>query len=249
MFFPDRDKIFSGTPSNDGHWQSRFRFDEAVAQVFDDMALRSIPLYRESLDAIADWVAHFAVPGSTVFDLGCSTGSATVAAMSRVKAGHCSFVAVDTSTEMLQRAASKLAHVFPEHRATLLCEDATATDLSEASVVILNYTLQFVPVSARPVFLKRIYDALPKGGLLFLSDKLALPGDITGSLMTERYHRFKEEQGYSRLEIERKRAALEAVLVPFSLQEELDALADVGFAEREILLKWNQFASIVAVKS
>lgn len=249
MFFPKRDKVFQDGPLAEGHWQTRFRFDESVASVFDDMALRSIPLYRESLDAIAHWTRKCARPGSTVFDLGCSTGSSLVAAMSRLEPGYCSFVGIDTSPEMLQRARTKVATLFPQHTVTFLCEDLGDLDFLSAGVVILNYTLQFVPKTERLALLRRIYECLPLGGLLFISDKLALKGAETASFMTSLYHSFKEEQGYSRLEIERKRAALEEVLVPLTLTEELELIGHAGFSDCEVVLKWNQFASFAAVKS
>ena len=249
MFFPQRDKVFQDGPLTEGHWQTRFRFDESVAAVFDDMALRSIPLYRESLDAISHWARKCVRPGSTVFDLGCSTGSSLVAAMSRLEPGFCSFVGIDTSPEMLQRARTKVAVLFPRHRATFLCEDLALIDFPNAGAVILNYTLQFVPKDDRLALLTRVYESLPPGGLLFISDKLALKGAETAPFMTGLYHSFKEEQGYSRLEIERKRAALEEVLVPFTLTEEIKSISDAGFSDCEVVLKWNQFASFAAVKS
>ena len=242
-FFPERDQIFAA-----GHWQERFRFDAAVAAVFDDMALRSIPLYREALEATSQWVRRLVPPGRVVYDLGCSTGSGLVACMASVEPDRYRFVGVDSSQSMIERAQLKLESLFPNHSWRLECGDLATASLDDAGAVLLGYVLQFVPVEQRPSLIRRIYDALPPGGLLFASDKLRLAGPTSGPLMTGLYHDFKEAQGYSRLEIERKRRALEEVLVPLTLDDELALLRDAGFADVEVVLKWNQFISIAAVK-
>lgn len=242
-FFSQRDDLFA-----QGHWQERFRFDAAVAAVFDDMALRSIPLYRESLEAMGQWVRRQVQPGGVVYDLGCSTASGLVACMAAVEPSHCRFVGVDNSASMIERASLKLESLFPTHTWSLQCCDLQACELDQAQAVLLSYVLQFVPTRERTALLRRAYDALPSGGMVFLSDKLRLEGAVSGSVMTDLYHEFKEVQGYSKLEIERKRRALEEVLVPLSLEEELALLEQAGFSEIEIVLKWNQFVSLVAIK-
>jgi tRNA (cmo5U34)-methyltransferase len=242
-FFSQRDELFA-----QGHWQERFRFDASVAAVFDDMALRSIPLYRESLDAMGQWVRRQVRSHQVVYDLGCSTGSGLVACMAAVEPDFCRFVGVDTAPSMIERAQLKLESLYPNHSWSLLCADLLACDLAQAGGVVLSYALQFVPVAERAPLLERIYQALAPGGVLFVSDKLRLEGATTAPFMTELYHTFKQVQGYSRLEIERKRRALEEVLVPLSLAEELALLRGAGFADIEIVLKWNQFVSLVAIK-
>ena len=52
-----------------------FRFDEKTAAVFDDMVGRSVPFYAEIQRMIAEIAGDFAIPGTTLFDLGCSTAT------------------------------------------------------------------------------------------------------------------------------------------------------------------------------
>ena len=47
-----------------------FEFNEAVVEVFDDMVSRSVPLYREVIDALLYWVALHCPKGARIYDLG-----------------------------------------------------------------------------------------------------------------------------------------------------------------------------------
>src|SRR4026209_1988415 len=52
-----------------------FNFGETVASVFDDMLDRSVPFYQEIQRMIGEMAADFAVAGTNIYDLGCSTGN------------------------------------------------------------------------------------------------------------------------------------------------------------------------------
>lgn len=237
------DKIFAGP-----HYPKPFSFNQEVAAVFDDMVQRSIPLYCDVTRYAAELGRHFYQPGTAIIDIGCSTGTTThhVGWQLEVPA-H--FVAIDKSEAMIERASHKLAD-FPErHKLDLWCADIMASSLPSASVVIINYTLQFLPIADRRLLLRRIFEALRPGGILLISEKVRNAAPQLQELTTSIYERFKEQQGYSRTEIERKKEALDQVLIPFTEDEHRKHLSAVGFEAVESLMKWNNFVTLVALKA
>ena len=79
---------------------SDFKFDGRTASVFDDMLGRSVPFYDEIQRMTCELAADFAVPGTSLYDLGCSTGT-TLAALEPYVDPSVRFVGVDSSPEML----------------------------------------------------------------------------------------------------------------------------------------------------
>ncbi len=241
-----RDEIFAAPG-----FPKPFAFNDEVAQVFDDMAQRSIPLYRDVTRSVADWTLRYYQPGSAVYDIGCSTGT-TLELIARTldAAGHqrAQLVGLDTSAPMLERAAAKLKPWADRHRISLSCVDAGRARFDDGSVVVINYTLQFIPVAHRRDLLRQVYSGLRPGGLLYLSDKVRSASPEFQASNTLFYERFKEDQGYSRTEIERKKEALDQVLVPLTFEEQIALVRSAGFDFCEPVLKWNNFLSLVALK-
>ncbi len=236
------DNIFAGQ-----HYPKPFAFNHEVAEVFDDMVQRSIPLYQDVTRFTADWVLHFYQQGTSIIDIGCSTGTTTHQIAHRL-AAPAQFLAIDSSEAMIARAEEKLADLPGRHRLELLCIDVMAVALPKASAVVINYTLQFLPVSQRTTLLQRIWDSLVPGGILLISEKVRLNSPSFQELGTKLYEQFKEKQGYSRTEIEKKKEALENVLIPFTEDEHRHLLKLSGFSHIESVMKWNNFMTLVAMK-
>ena len=233
-----------------GKFPVPFAFNEEVAQVFDDMVSRSVPLYKEVALLVAEWTNKFYQPGTTIYDIGCSTGT-TIDLAARYLSHFdkkAIFIGIDTSEPMLARAKSKLAGWNKEHEIQLTSHSALDVQYCNASVVIVNYTLQFIPVAQRLALLKKIYDGLVPGGILFLSEKLRSCCPEFHELVTDSYERFKEARGYSRTEIERKKEALDNVLVPLTLEEQSELLRAAGFNYFEPMIRWHNFTSFIAIK-
>lgn len=238
-----RDQIFNSPQEN----IAPFEFNSEVATVFDDMVSRSIPFYEEIHRLILDLTQRFYRGIGSVVDLGCSTGT-TIDLLERsfVKQNRpIRFVGVDTSKPMLELAAKKCSHV---REVTFINEDMTDVDFKDAEIVILNYTLQFLKLEKRGELLKKIYEALPSGGCLLLSEKINSKSQLMESCITDLYYDFKRRNGYSELEIAQKREALENVLCPMSPKEQLSLIHESGFEECEMLFRWYNFASYLAVK-
>jgi len=225
-----------------------FEFNRQVVEVFDDMLGRSVPLYRESVLRQAQLAARSYQPGTRIYDLGCSNGNLGMALCAEMSGHDFELIAVDSSAPMLAAFARRLTVNAARERVELREQDIREVPLANASVVIINLTLQFLPLADRETLLHKIYQALVPGGVLLLSEKLVHHQPSLNALQQEFYYRFKAENGYSQMEISQKREALEDVLVPETLEAHQERLLRCGFGGIDVWLKWFNFASLLALK-
>ena len=239
----NKDKLFkSGTIQED------FTFNDKVAEVFDDMLNRSVPYYSAVIDGIAGLLQHQTLQGHTVFDLGCSTGTTLLELARRLPDMDCQFIGIDNAPAMIKKARQK-AEMFSKSTVIRFIEDDIATaKLEGAGVILCNYTLQFIRPMTRLQFVKKLYETLPAGGMCIVSEKIISHDKMLNREFIDMHHRFKRRQGYSELEIAAKREALENILVPFSIEENIDLLRQAGFQSVETFFQWFNFASFVAIK-
>jgi tRNA (cmo5U34)-methyltransferase len=224
-----------------------FQFDESVAAVFPDMIQRSVPGYSTIISAIGLLAERFAQPGSRCYDLGCSLGAATIAMRQRVST-DCQIVAVDNSIAMIEGLKKNLQQDCQTVPVEVHCQDIRAVNIQQASVVVLNFTMQFIPVEDRQTLLSKIYQGLLPGGILILSEKLLYADPKQQALQTQMHHLFKKAQGYSDLEISQKRSALENVLIAESFDQHRQRLLGCGFDSVEVWFQYFNFASMLALK-
>ncbi|GAA8079882.1 carboxy-S-adenosyl-L-methionine synthase CmoA [Helicobacter pylori] len=235
----------------------RFCFDEKVAHVFDDMLERSIPYYREMLNLGAYFIAQNLkeniypkslpkpLPKPLIYDLGCSTGNFFIALNQQIQQ-DIELVGIDNSMPMLKKAQEKLKDF---NNARFECMDFLEVEFKEASAFSLLFVLQFVRPMQREVLLKKIYNSLALNGVLLVGEKIMSEDRILDKQMIELYYLYKQNQGYSHNEIAFKREALENVLVPYSLKENVALLESVGFKHVEALFKWVNFTLLAARKT
>ncbi|BCX88334.1 tRNA (cmo5U34)-methyltransferase [Methylomarinovum tepidoasis] len=241
-----RDRLFADpqTPV------AAFRFDDRVARVFDDMIERSVPGYRTIVTAIGLLGERLARPHSRCYDLGCSLGAVSLALAQRIQLPGCEIIAVDNAWPMLAQMRRRLAALEPLPTPVRpVCADLADVRIDNASLVVLNFTLQFVPLPQRADLIARIHQGLVPGGVLILSEKIALEDPRQQALFTELHHAFKRAQGYSGLEIARKRAALENVLVPEPLAVHRHRIEQAGFTSVEVWFQYFNFLSLIAIKA
>ncbi|WP_372591345.1 carboxy-S-adenosyl-L-methionine synthase CmoA [Guyparkeria sp.] len=211
-----------------------FRFDEAVAAVFPDMISRSVPGYRFNLELVAAIARRHVQSHTRVYDLGCSLGAMTLSIRSALTSlaeppEGVEMIGVDSSSAMIDRARSQLAAFQSPYRTDLTCADLQQVAVEQASLVILGYTLQFIPVEERDTVIERIRAGLVPGGVLVLAEKVHEPDADAERLMTELHHDFKRANGYSELEIAHKRQALENVLRTETVADHESRLRKAGF--------------------
>ncbi len=230
---------------------SDFAFNEDVVRVFPDMIKRSVPGYPTIVENLGVLAAQFAQPGSALYDLGCSLGAVTQAMRRHVKSEGCRVIGVDNSAAMVARCHEYLHaqdSMFQELLPYELIEgDILALDFQPASVVALNFTLQFIEPERRLELLTRIRQSLLPGGALILSEKLRFEDEAEQALLTDLHIAFKRANGYSELEIAQKRSALENVMKPDSLQQHRERLLAAGFRQVTPWFQCLNFASLVAL--
>jgi tRNA (cmo5U34)-methyltransferase len=225
---------------------SDFTFGPETTAVFDDMLHRSVPFYGEIQRMIAELANDFAVDGTNVYDLGCSTG-ATLLSLGQVD-HDVTLVGIDNSDAMLARAEQELTAANLSKRYTLRNQDLQDVTIENASVVVMSLTLQFVRPLHRERVLRTIHDGLNAQGCLILIEKVLEDGTLTNRLFIKHYYDFKRRNGYAEIEIAQKREALENVLIPYRLQENQQMLRAAGFRHPEIFFKWYNFCGILAVR-
>ncbi len=224
-----------------------FTFNAEVAEVFDDMVTRSVPLYRENQLIAVEILSRVLRDNDLVYDLGCSTGSALVQIGTALKHLNLRLVGLDTSLPMVEKARLK-TRAFGLADALIEAADVNHYALEDCGACVMNYTLQFIPTQLRAPFLKRVHAALRPGGVLLLTEKIRADEPGLQDLVTDVYYAFKRGNGYSELEISQKREALEDVLVPLGAREQNALLHESGFTEVETVLRWGPFATFLAVK-
>ena len=225
-----------------------FAFDDTVASVFDDMINRSVPGYSTIVSMIGVLAERYCREGSRIYDLGASLGGASFAVAHQLPHTDFKIVAIDNSEAMTSRLQERIKGTSFAENIECRQEDLRASEISDASMVILNFTLQFIEPAARASLMQKIYDGMRPGGLLVISEKIQFPDPQLNELFIDLYHRFKETQGYSKLEIAQKRAALEHVLIPETLAEHRQRLTNAGFHSFDAWFQCFNFASMVAFK-
>ena len=226
-----------------------FQFDERVVAVFPDMIQRSVPGYGMIIANIGILAGKYAQAGSHCYDLGCSLGAATLAMRQRITQSGCDIIAVDNSPAMIERGRELLAlDSLPSVPVTMICADLQTVTVENASVVVLNFTLQFIPPAERLGLLQRIHAGLRPGGILILSEKIAFAEPGRQQFHEELHHDFKRANGYSDLEISQKRSALEKVMIPETITCHQERLQAAGFAAAELWFQCFNFVSLVAIK-
>ncbi len=226
-----------------------FAFDEQVVHVFPNMISRSVPGYWEVNQKTAVWAKSFYQPNTTIYDLGASLGAASWGT-TQLCDGEPRIIAVEKSVAMVQRLKENLdasSEILP-HNISVLQADICDVEFEPSSVMISNYCLQFIAPQKRTEVLKRIFDALLPGGVLLMAEKIAMPTTDADLQVRALHHKWKQEQGYSLTEIERKSRSIANVMPVDTLEVHQHRLESLGFST---IVQWAQhfnFVALLAVK-
>lgn len=225
-----------------------FVFDDAVAAVFDDMIRRSVPGYGTVIAMTKVFAEHYAQPDSVCYDLGCSLGASTLAMRRGIAVPGCRIAAVDNSAAMVKKCSDVVTLDKSDVPVEVVCADIRDVAIENASVVVMNFTLQFLSPDQRDVMIQKIYDGLQPGGVLLLSEKIAFEDNEKDTFETDMHHEFKKLMGYSDLEIAQKRKALENVLIRDTLDTHKTRLTKAGFTRTHLWFQCFNFMSLAAFK-
>jgi tRNA (cmo5U34)-methyltransferase len=238
------DRLFASESAGDGP----FEFNEAVADVFPDMLKRSIPGYAASILTIGSLARRYVRPDTRCYDLGCSLGAATLAMRHNITEPGCRIQAIDSSMAMIERCRKIIADDDAPVPVDVIACDIREADINNASMVVMNYTLHFLPIESRDTMVSKICRGMHGGGVFILSEKVKDDDGKIEDLLIGLHHEQKRRNAYSDSEISRKRAAIENVLIPESLATHQVRLSDAGFSHVGVWLRHFNFVSLVAFK-
>jgi len=225
-----------------------FTFDERVVEVFPDMIQRSVPGYATIVSTMGKLAGQYAQNNSNLYDLGSSLGAVTLSMRRNIDKQNCQIIAVDNSAAMVERCKLHLEGFRSDVPVIVELADINEIEISNASVVALNFTLQFIPQPQRFALLEKIYQGLKPGGVLLLSEKIKGENTLVDDLLIDLHHDFKRANGYSELEISQKRSAIENVMRPETLNAHFERLSDIGFQNTQVWYQCFNFCSMIAIK-
>ncbi len=190
-------------------------------------------------------------PKSQCYDLGCSLGAASLAMSTGIDAAQLTdvnIIGIDNSHAMLERCQHHINAFKHQTKIELEKGYIQGVEIKNASMVVLNFTLQFIAKEERENLLQNIYNGLNPGGILVLSEKISFDSEIIDNLLIDLHHQFKKDNGYSDLEVSQKRNALENVLLPDTLEHHKNRLNGIGFTDVCCWLQHYNFVSLIAIK-
>lgn len=233
-----------------GYAPPRWEFDGKVTGVFENMLQRSIPQYEVMRRAVTDLAAPYAQPRTDVVDIGCSRGEALASMIARVDTIlGAQFIGLEVSEPMIAAARERFKSEI----------DAGVADVRKwnlknglpplrPSVILSILTLQFVPIEYRQRVLSDCFDMLRPGGALLLVEKVIGNTSEIEESMIGLYHKLKAGNGYTTEQIERKKLALEGVLVPLTAHFNEELLRSAGFTRFDCFWRWMNFAGWIALR-
>ena len=225
-----------------------FSFNKEVTEVFENMIDRSVPGYKTSMKLIELHARKYLQNDTNCYDLGCSLGAATKAMLDSAEGKRVRILSIDNSKAMIDKCiknfVSSIQRGFLEFRE----EDIMKTDIQNASLVVLNFVLQFLDLDKRDILIKNIYRGLNPGGALIISEKIHYESDQQTLVTTSLHHSYKAQNGYSEMEIAGKRDALEGVLITETEKALIKRMTRIGFRTSEQLMLNLNFTTYLFTK-
>ncbi|MGP1931088.1 MAG: carboxy-S-adenosyl-L-methionine synthase CmoA [Arsenophonus sp.] len=239
-----KDTLFADHIAKLDNWQ----FNEKVAEVFPNMIKRSIPGYLNIITMIGVLSTYFATPNSIIYDLGCSLGATVLSIRRNINIKNCKIIAIDNSSAMIKRCQEYVYAYKANTPVEIIEGDILDISIENASMVILNFTLQFIDRANRQQLINRIYKGLNPGGVLILSEKFNFNDNKIESLLFNMHLDFKRIHGYSELEINQKRNMLENIMLTDSINTHKSRLISAGFNHLDLWFQYINFGSLLAIK-
>jgi tRNA (cmo5U34)-methyltransferase len=224
----------------------RWSFGGGAARRFDDHVEKSVPGYRDG-HAIVEQLSDFYVTrDGRVIEIGCSTGALITRLARRHQAAGCHFLGVDVVPEMVARARERSSGL---DNLSIELVDASRVDYRDATLVVMYYTLQFIPLWQRAHLLKKMFRGMRPAGAVIIFEKTRLPSSDLQDMCNQVYDSYKLDRGFTPEEIVGKARSLRGVLEPLTSAENAALLRAAGFDEPHVIYKNLAFEGTIAVKS
>jgi tRNA (cmo5U34)-methyltransferase len=223
----------------------RWTFAHGTPARFDDHVGRSVPGYKDGHAIVAELSDFFVSDGGRVIEVGCSTGALIRLLARRHEAAPVEFLGVDVVPEMVEVARERC-----RDQCNLRIEvvDGRRVDYTDACLVVMYYTLQFIPVWQRRPLLERVCREMRPGGALILFEKTRLPNGMLQDLCNQIYESYKLDRGIAPEEVLGKARSLRGVLEPFTSAENAALVVGAGFGRPHVLYRQLAFEGLLAVK-
>jgi len=244
MHHSDTDLIYSSPQAQ----VKDFAFDAQVVEVFPDMISRSVPGYNTIIDTIGRLSQRFIQKNTFAYDLGCSLGAATLAMRKGINVKDCKIISVDNSPAMVERCKMHINAFKGDTPVEVIEGNIQDIKIKNASMVVLNFTLQFIDKAERQTLLNNIASGINTGGLLIISEKISHGNSVIDEHLIDLHHDFKRANGYSELEVAQKRTALEKVMRTDTIEQHTKRLTTAGFSHVSPWFQCFNFISFIAIK-
>ncbi|MEM1170664.1 MAG: methyltransferase domain-containing protein [Cyanobacteria bacterium P01_H01_bin.35] len=212
-------------------------FGAEIANRFTDEAEKHIPDYWKVIELTINILKDNVPKDGYIIDVGCASGNTL---FYLYKQGFKNLFGIDSSPEMLKVAYQNLSKLDKDFPSRLFQTKKFVQNMS-FNAILCNWTLHFI--QERQEYLKAIFDSLISKGLFILTEKT-----LQSQIIENQYIIFKQNQGLSNEEIERKKQQLEGVLNPLSVKENIELLTQTGFYQIEIINARLGFVTFLCIK-
>jgi tRNA (cmo5U34)-methyltransferase len=216
------------------------------ADHFDDHIGRSIPGYRELGKTCVQLSRRFVQPGTSVVDVGCSTGHllASIQAHNQDARPDVNYIGIDCAPNFsVHWVGLEKANVKFE-----VCDACSYRGFKNLSLAYSRFTIQFVRSQDKVLLLQRIYDGLVDGGALIIAEKTLADTARLQDALAFPYYDYKLGQGFSEKELLDKERSLRGQMTLWTETELKLALRRVGFREIEPIWRNFMFVGLLALK-
>jgi tRNA (cmo5U34)-methyltransferase len=217
---------------------TKFSFD--TIQDFDSHIELSVPNYSHLSELIRNISSYFIKSNTNVFDIGCSTGLLLKNLSVDIQQENVRYIGYDISENMRPKTKAFFEWVKKDITDKNL-------DLSNSSLILSVFTLQFLPLSERQNLLNKIYDSLNEGGSLIISEKTYLENSFLNDVFTFSYYDYKMKS-FSESEILGKQRDLRYIMRPITESENIEMFKKSGFKKIECFFSSLLFKGWILVK-
>ena len=222
----------------------KFSFNSSVADVFEDMVSRSVPGYDFLVENIGVLSKKFYQDNTKIYDLGSSLCGCSISVLKKIKNKNIEICAVDSSKAMIDICKKRIN----SSEIKFFNSDILDIEIDNASVIILNLTLQFIPINKRTDLLKKLFLQLNKNGVIIVTEKIKLDKKSDDIFFVNFHEFFKENNGYSKEEIDRKKIALSKTMQIESEKIHEDRFRSIGCNNFYRWFQCYNFVSWVLIK-
>lgn len=216
------------------------------AKDFDSHIGRSIPGYHELVRTCVRLSRRFVQPGTTVVDVGCSTGHllASIQEGNQSARPDVDYVGIDCVPDF----SVHWGRLESENVRFEVCDARSYQGFRNVSLAYSLFTIQFVRPADKMPLLQQICDGLVEGGALIMAEKTLADTSRLQDALTFPYYDFKIEQGFSEKELLDKERTLRGLMTLWTETELRRALRRVGFREIEPIWRGVMFVGFLALK-